>query len=113
MLAIAAREADIVLPVPSDDAGLEEKVGWIRESAGERFQQLEIGQSAFDLELTDGPVAAAPAGQGMPVVSRPMTTEQAVDVLVDLRERLGVSYFQIQERQLENFAPVVARLNDK
>ncbi len=42
-----------------------------------------------------------------------MTTEQAVEHLMEQRERLGISYIQIQERQLENFAPVVARLNGK
>jgi probable F420-dependent oxidoreductase len=33
MLTLAAREADIILPTPPD----EEKIGWIREAAGERF----------------------------------------------------------------------------
>jgi probable F420-dependent oxidoreductase len=113
MLAIAAREADIILPVSTDEAGLAEHVDWIREAAGERFGQLEIGRSAFDLELTDGPVDAAPGVQGMPVVPRRMTTEQAVGFLLDQRERLGISYLQIQERQLENFAPVVAQLGGK
>jgi len=108
MLTIAAREADIIQLV----SPVEEKIGWIREAAGERFEHLELGQSAFGIELTDGPVAAAPAFPGMPVESRPMTTEQAVEYLLEQREHIGVSYIQIQERQLENFAPVIARLHD-
>jgi len=113
MLTIAAREADIILPVSMQEAELEEKIGWIREAAGERFEHLELGQAAFGIELTDSPVAAAPSFQGMPVEARPMTTEQAGEYLLEQREHLGISYIQVQERQLENFAPVVARLNGK
>jgi probable F420-dependent oxidoreductase len=110
MLSIAAREADIILPV-GEGAGLEEQIGWIREAAGERFQHLELGQSTFGIELTDGPVPAAPATRGMWTEPQPMTTEQAVAHLSEQRARLGISYLQVQERQLENFTPVVARLN--
>lgn len=113
MLTIAAREADIILPVAMQGVELEEKIGWIRDAAGERFEHLELGQAAFGIELTDGPVAAAPAFPGMPVEARPMTTEQALEYLLEQRERLGISYIQIQERQLENFAPVTARLNGR
>ena len=113
MLTLAAREADIILPVAMQGAELEEKIGWIREAAGERFEHLELGKAAFGIELTDGPVAAEPPFPGMPVESRPMTTEQAAEYLVEQRERLGISYIQIQERQLENFAPVVDWLNGK
>jgi probable F420-dependent oxidoreductase len=109
MLTLAAREADIILLIPP----VEEKIGWIREAAGERFEHLELGQAAFGIEVTDTPVAAAPPFPGMPVESRPMTTEQAAAYLLEKREHFGISYFQVQERQLENFAPVVARLNGK
>lgn len=110
MVTLAAREADIILLMPP----VEEKLAWIREAAGERFEQLEFGQPAFGIELTDGPVAinsSIPAG--IPVEPRPMTTEQAVEYLLEQRERLGISYIQIQERQFENFVPVLHRLNGK
>ena len=110
MLTLAAREADIITLAPP----AEEKIEWIREAAGERFEHLEFGQPVFGIELTDSPVAApAPARQGIPVEPRPMTTEQAVEYLLEQREKLGFSYIHIQERQLENFAPVLARLNGK
>ncbi|HEY4035500.1 MAG TPA: TIGR03621 family F420-dependent LLM class oxidoreductase [Ktedonobacteraceae bacterium] len=110
MLTLAAREADIIVLIPP----VEEKISWIREAAGERFEHLEFGQTAFGIELTDSPVAAAPLTQrGIPVEPRPMTIEQAVEHLLDQRERLGISYIQIQERQLDNFTPVLARLNGK
>jgi probable F420-dependent oxidoreductase len=109
MLTLAAREADIILLSPP----VEEKIGWIREAAGERFEHLELGQSAFGLELTDGPVVTASSFQRIPVESRSMTTEQAVEYLLEQREHLGISYIPVQERQLENFTPVLARLNGK
>jgi hypothetical protein len=36
-----------------------------------------------------------------------------VAYLLEQRERLGISYIQVQDRQLENFAPVVAQLSGK
>jgi probable F420-dependent oxidoreductase len=114
MLTLAAREADIIMPVAFQGEDVAEKIGWIREAAGERFEQLEFTQNAFGIELTDGPVPAKPIIQGgIPVEPRPMTTAQAVAYLQELRERYGFSYIQIQERQLENFVPVLAELNGK
>lgn len=114
MLTLAAREADIIMPVAFRGEDIEEKLGWIREAAGERFEQLEFCQNVFGIELTDGPVPAGPIMQGgIPVEARPMTTAQAVAYLQEQRERFGFSHIQIQERQLENFVPVLAQLNGK
>jgi probable F420-dependent oxidoreductase len=122
MLTMAAREADIIMPVSiqradstSKDASLEEKIGWIREAADERFEHLELGQAAFGIEVTDSSVALPPPFQrgGIPTEARPMSTEQAIEYLLEQREHLGISYIHIQERQLENFTPVLARLNGK
>ncbi len=122
MLTLAAREADIIAPtlkrgpqgLDPTDVSLEEKIDWIREAAGERFDRLEFSQSAFGIALTDGPIAASIAIKGgPPVESQPMTTEQAIEHLIKQRERLGISYIQIQEGQVENFAPVVAQLSGK
>jgi len=113
MLTIAAREADIIMPV-GFDAPLEEKVGWIREAAGERFEHLELSTAAFGIQLTDSPVPPQPVYQGgIPIEERPMTTEQVVEYLLEQREKLGFSYIYLQETQLENFIPVVERLNGK
>ncbi len=56
MLTLAAREADIIQLIPP----VEEKIAWIREAAGERFEHLEFGQTAFGIQITDGPVAPVP-----------------------------------------------------
>jgi hypothetical protein len=42
-----------------------------------------------------------------------MITEQAIEHPMKQRERLSISYIQIQEGQVENFALVVARLSGK
>ena len=109
MLTLAACEADIILLMPPE----EEKIGWIQEAAGERIEHLEFGQTAFGIEVTDSQVAIATSSRGMPSEARPMTTEQVVEHLLEQREHLGISYIQIQERQFENFTPVLARLNGK
>ena len=120
MLTIAAREADIVAPtlklgpngVDPTDAPLEEKIAWIREAAGERFAELELAQSAYGISITDSG-AGALAPPGFPIQMRAMSTEQAVEHLLEQRERYGFSYIQVFDGQIENFAPVVARLNGK
>jgi probable F420-dependent oxidoreductase len=120
MLTIAAREADIIMPASRresgnpTDASMEEKIDWIREAAGERFAHIELGQTIFGIEITDSPAKATPPIQGGPPIQpRPMTTEQTIEYLLEQRKRLGISYLQIQEGQIENFAPVLARLNGK
>src|SRR6266481_9905552 len=121
MLKLAAREADIIAigskiaaqGVDPADATLEQKIAWIKEAAGDRFADLELCQTIFDLEITDSGTALASQPGGWSIPSRPLTTEQAVAHLLEQRERYGFSYLQISTGQVENFAPVVARLAGK
>jgi probable F420-dependent oxidoreductase len=118
MLTIAAREANIIIPTSRwndpTDASVEQKIGWIQAAAGARFNDLEFGQSAFGIELTDSTAMPTTTLRGgPPVQARPMTTEQAIDHLLKQREQLGISYIQLQEKQIENFAPIVAQLSGK
>lgn len=116
MLALAAREADSVGPEsrparPGDaaDATREEKIAWIREAAGDRFDHLELCQTIFDLVISDSPIPATPPRwSNMPL--REMTIEEAVAYLRGQYERYGFSYFHASATQLENLAPVVAQL---
>jgi probable F420-dependent oxidoreductase len=119
-LKLAAREADIIAVGsrtgaqgrdPSD-ATLEQKITWIKEAAGERLANLELSQTIFGMEITDSEVATGPQG-GWQVPKQPLTTEQAVEHLLEERDRYGFSYLQISAGQVENFAPVVARLAGK
>jgi probable F420-dependent oxidoreductase len=114
MLTLAACEADIIAPIAQQPEEMEEKIGWIQETAGERFEHLTFSQSIFNIELTDSPVAASPLPQGgIQGESLPMTREQAIEYLEQQREKYGLSYFYLRERQIENFAPVLTRLNGK
>src|SRR5947209_5658559 len=61
MLKLAGREADIVAigsritgqGVDPADVTLEQKIAWIKEAAGERFTDLELSQTVFDMLITD------------------------------------------------------------
>lgn len=107
MVTLAAREADIILLFPP----VEERITWIREAAGDRFEQLEFAQNGFGLEVTDSTPVPPSSFNVAQVETRAMTTEQTVAYLLEQRERFGISYIHIQERQVENFAPVVAQLS--
>ncbi len=121
MLKLAAREADIVaigskitaqgvIPI---DATLEQKIAWIKESAGQRFADLELSQTIYDMMITDSRTALSSQSGGPPIPKRPLSTEQAVAQLLEQRDRYGFSYLQVYEGQMENFAPVVERLSGK
>lgn len=121
MLKLAAREANIIA-IGSKigkqgrdpaDATLEQKIAWIIEAAGQRAADLELSQTIYDLEITDSGTALLSQAGAWAIPKRPLTTEQAVDLLLEQRDRYGFSYLQIQAGQMENFAPVVARLNGK
>lgn len=122
MLTIAAREADIIAPtlkmgpqgIDPADAPMEEKIAWIRNAAGERFSELELAQVAYGISITDSSAEAiTPPGLPFSMRARGMSIEQAVEHLLEQRDRYGFSYIQVFEGQLENFAPVVTRLHGK
>jgi probable F420-dependent oxidoreductase len=121
MLKLAAREANIIAigsritarGADPADASLEQKIAWIQEAAGDRFADLELCQTIFDLDITNSGTARSSQPGGWSIPSRPLTTEQAVAHLLEQRERYGFSYLQVSAAQLENFAPVVAQLAGK
>ncbi len=118
MLKVAAREADIIAigskiterGADPTDAPMEQKIGWIQEAAGQRFADLELSQTIYDVQLTDSSAALSPQAGGPPIPKRPMQTSQVVDYLLEQRDRYGFSYLHVYEGQMENFAPVVAQL---
>ncbi len=58
--------------------------------------------------ITDSKATVSP--QGPPIPKRPVSADEAVAQLLEQRERYGFSYIQVFEGQMENFAPIVARL---
>ena len=121
MLKLAAREANIIAigskigarGADPTDASLEQKIAWIKEAAGSREAEPELSQTIFDIDITDSKVASSPQAGGWVMTKRSFSTEQAVAHLLEQRERYGFSYLQISQGQMENFAPVLARLTGK
>lgn len=134
MLRLAGEHADIVGVNPNLRAGVIdaetaqdataerylEKVGWVREGAGDRFDDIELQLRVFMAMITDdrdGTAEALGPGLGLTpeqAVASPLavvgTVEQVVDTLVERRERFGFSYISLGAESIEPFAPVVARL---
>lgn len=121
MLKLAAREANIIAigskitarGIDPTDATLEQKIDWIKVAAGERFADLELSQTIYDLEITDSDTPLSSQQGAWFVSRRPLSIEHAVSHLLEQRDRYGFSYLQIQAAQMENFAPVVAQLAGK
>lgn len=120
MLALAAREADIIaLGVPPDtsEASVAEKIGWIRDAAGERFAQLElnlnlmaVGQQVPRYVSAQLGLTAERLAQSGSVAALMGSTAAMCETLLGRRERLGISYLMVSDELMEAFAPVVERL---
>jgi probable F420-dependent oxidoreductase len=134
VLGIAAREADIVGVNPNLAAGrigaevletttaeyFHQRVEWVREAAGARFDQLELQCLTFFVQIVPNrEEATAQLASMMSVTSEQIngspialigTTDQIIEVLQERRESFGFSYVVVHEAELEAFAPVVAAL---
>ncbi len=102
-------------------AGLEERLQRMREAAGERYERLELNALVQRVEVTDYRNIAAeelagrwPQLSGAEILQSPYvligTVEQIVEDLQRRRECWGISYYVVFERDMDTFAPVVARL---
>jgi probable F420-dependent oxidoreductase len=105
-------------------AMVEQKIGWLRDSAGSRFDELELNITAFLTVVTDAPedVAAEMASQlgisPADILELPFAligpVERIIDLLLERRERYGISYVSfpmpIIPNGFEVLAPVIARL---
>jgi probable F420-dependent oxidoreductase len=137
VLRLAGREANIVGINPNLRAGAvttdaaasasrEEtlkKLGWIREGAGARFDDIELQIRYFVCAITDDAhgfaTAVAPGfdttpeevlGSGAALIG---TVPEMIDELQKRRDEWGVSYIVVGGDNFEDFAPVVAALAGK
>jgi len=142
VLTLATRQAQIVglAPrlMPGDQAepkpdprsmttaAAEEKIGWIREAAGDRFDQLELNTypSAGPVVITNQarPEAERRADRLRQLTGVEITADDVLDSphvfigsidgltqkIVELRERFGIS--SIMTGEIDELAPVVERL---
>ncbi|MGH9151521.1 MAG: TIGR03621 family F420-dependent LLM class oxidoreductase [Acidimicrobiales bacterium] len=137
VLGVAAREADIVGFNTSLAAGrvgsetaraavverFRERVAWVREAAGERFERLELHcHTALCLVGVDPRATAELLAPGFGVapdeaLEVPIALVGSVDeichALERRREELGLSYWTVPGDALHAFAPVVARLTGR
>jgi probable F420-dependent oxidoreductase len=120
MLALAAREADIValaLPPNSGADAFAARITLLRQAAPERFPQLELNLNLMAvgdevppwIAQNMGLDAAALRRSGSPAVLMGAPDEMASQLLAQ-REALGVSYITLADGFMEAFAPVVERL---
>jgi probable F420-dependent oxidoreductase len=129
LLALAAREADIIGvhctndPQEQAEEALARRVEWIRRTAAERFETVELNLLILQLEVTAQPYRVAETliqergWVGITaerVLAMPYVLIGSLDHITEklqrLRERYHVSYFVVFERYRQAFAPVVARL---
>ncbi|MGH9269262.1 MAG: TIGR03621 family F420-dependent LLM class oxidoreductase [Acidimicrobiales bacterium] len=134
VLRLAAREADVVgvhvdLRSGRFDGAVirsalaeryRRRLAWVRESAGDRWDEVELQCLTFVVMVTDSGARiieqVAPAFGLTPAEARevPNVLVGSVDAIVETvqrrREELGFSYLVVHQGEMEAFAPVVARL---
>lgn len=137
VLTIAGREADIVslnfdnssgklgpAGIGSSTAELTmQKIGWVKEGAGARFDQIEIEIAAYFTIVT-------PDGDGTRAKMAPMfgmtpevladhpnaligSIDEICDRIVERREKFGISYVSFGASVIDAVAPVIDRLAGK
>ena len=137
MLRYAGATADIVGVNPSIHSGeidgaaardaqadrIDEKVGWVREGAGGRFDELELNAWMAVAMVTDDAAGTAellaPAFGTEPdgLLDSPMvalgTLEEIAEQFGRRRDRWGYSYHVIPGPSARDFAPLVAELTGR
>ena len=97
-----------------------EKIGWVAEGAGERFDDVELEIGAYFVRVTDdgdGALSSMASTFGVPpevLAEYPHALVGSVDhiceTLQERRERYGIEYVTVGDLVLRDFAPVVERL---
>lgn len=132
MLALAAREADIVAFATKVDAdgthhfvdsigpAIGRKVAWVREAAGPRFASLELHIHVGGVIITQQRRQTADQMAGTVGLTGEQlldclqaligTVDEIVEDLLRRRQRYGISYISVDERFMDALAPIIARL---
>lgn len=134
VLSLAAREADIVGINPKLTSGqvdssaarngtpelTDEKIRWVADAAGDRYDDIELNMLVFAVVVTDDRQGTAEMMAPMfdidpdVVMDYPLawigTEDEIVESLQTRRDRWDVSYLVVQADAMESAAPIVARL---
>lgn len=97
-----------------------EKIAWVRDGAGDRFDDIELEVGAYFTAVTADPGRALDRIASMVRLAPDLlggnphvlvgSAEAIVDTLLARREEHGFSYVTVDDRVMEAFAPVVTRL---
>jgi probable F420-dependent oxidoreductase len=97
-----------------------QKLEWVRAGAGARYDDIELEVAAYFVAVQDDPSAAVEAMAARFGVSTEELLEHphallgSVDAICERlqrrRDELGISYINVAQRNMDAFAPVVARL---
>ncbi|MGD1238668.1 LLM class F420-dependent oxidoreductase [Mycobacterium seoulense] len=125
VLTIAARQADIIgltgSRVKEADDPLTERVEFVRNAAGDRFDSLELnlavtavpaeGETLPDLTMTRR-YAAGLSDEEILAMHSVLTgsPREMADTLSEYREKYGVTFITVQDNHIDNFAEVIAEL---
>ena len=134
VLRLAAKHADIVTFAPQVNASgrprldaltekaLAERVVRFRAAAGERAERIELNVFVFDAVVTDRARSLMAAVSGYlrraanGLVRSPFvlygSRSSLRELLLERRERLGISYISVPGNAMREFAPIVAELRD-
>jgi probable F420-dependent oxidoreductase len=136
ILALAAGNADVVsvnMDVSEGRVGVraaqsayaqatDEKLGWVRAAAGDRFDGLELHLMAYWSQITDDPLAVAAERierAGLEITPEDLLAsphcligplEALVERLLERRERWGFSYISFYDSDAKGCAPLVDAL---
>jgi probable F420-dependent oxidoreductase len=134
VLSLAAREAQIVgldpraLPEGGHDRRdvtaplFDEKVGWIRHAAAERWEALELNIIVFGVDTAHRSGSGPSPALRHPISAEEMEgsphyllgdTDSMADALFARRERWGINYYAVRPDQMDALAPLVARLTGR
>ena len=117
---LASGAVDAASIASTAPAAYAERIGWIREAAGERFDDLELQSLVFLAQV--GRPKAVIAEEMSALVGYPAedvaasstvligTEDEIVETLQRRREEMGFSYWVLHGADVDGFAPVVARL---
>ncbi len=126
LLTLAAQQADIIgltagAPITADSDPLADRIAFVRQAAGDRFDGLELNIAVtamptddsgrpdlsitrrFLPELSDEQLLSTPG-----VLSG--STKEIADTIRGYRDTYGISYITVQQRHAEAFAKVIAEL---
>ncbi len=134
MLSVAGRLGDIVSIATSNagqggagglgpqlrTAAVRDQVAWVRESAGARFASLELNLRiravAVGVERREAArhSAAEMGCDPEELLDSPFclfgSVDEVADQLLSVRDELGISYFTVSQRHMDQMTPVVERV---